>query len=772
MADLPQFIQVGDDDHAFGAPGLDPTWASSDKDCVTTSLGTARVWATIGHGVLNEVYWPSTGEPQLRDLTFYLIGSNGWIDLKRVRRCTIRTPAPFLPLPTIVHHGDDYSLELEFLPDPNRDTLLIRYSVTGPYRLAVIAAPHLDVDGRDNAGWVDGALFAHRRRRVLCVSADTPFANQSVGYVGQSDGWQDLVAHGRLTYGFTKAGPGNVALTAELTTPTGVLAIGFSNSARGAWTLAQSSVAEGFDAARSEFLRQWALWGENLRLPAPTPELAELAQLSATVLKMHEDRSYPGAIVASLSTPWGDTSDTLGGYHLVWPRDATLGAFALIAADQVPDAERILARFIATQEADGHWAQNTYPSGEPFWTGLQLDETAFPVLLAAKLRELGTRELPGTGAMVARAIRYIIRTGPSSDQDRWEENPGVSTFTVAVAVAALVGAASWLPDDERTQVLAIADEWCERVDEWCYVTDTDLTRHLAIDGYYVRLAPPFTDGAQTGQIPLRNRMGEDILASALVSMDFSYLVRLGLRQATDPRITDTIAVADHVLKVATPSGDVYLRYNEDGYGEHLNGSPFDGSGIGRPWPILTGERGHLALQRGDDPTPYIQTMANCAGVGGLLPEQVWDGEPIPSRGLVPGKPTGSATPLVWAHAEFLKLLVAHEAGRPVELLRDVELRYATPRAATAWRWRNETPVKLLPAERDLVIEHPEWFTAHVGFDGWNDVHDIAATEDRHGLWCVSVPASELAGHTSIEFTRRFANDATEADHSVQLGSVG
>lgn len=217
---------------------------------------------------------------------------------------------------------------------------------------------------------------------------------------------------------------------------------------------------------------------------------------------------------------------------------------------------------------------------------------------------------------------------------------------------------------------------------------------------------------------------------------------------------------------------MYLRYNEDGYGEHLNGSPFDGSGIGRPWPILTGERGHLALQRGDDPMPYIRTMANCAGVGGLLPEQVWDGDPIPSRGLVPGKPTGSATPLVWAHAEFLKLLVAHEAGRPVELLRDVELRYATPRAATAWRWRNETPVKVLPAERDLVIEHPEWFTAHVGFDGWNDVHDIAATEDRHGLWCVSVPASELAGHTSIEFTRRFANDATEADHSVQLGSVG
>jgi glucoamylase len=216
------------------------------------------VWATIGHGVLNEVYWPSTGEPQLRDLTFYLIGSAEWIDLKRVRRCTIATPAPFLPLPTIVHRGDDYALELEFLPDPNRDVLMIRYRLTGPYRVAVIAAPHMDVDGRDNVAWVDGALFAHRRRRVLCVTADQPLANPSAGYVGSSDGWQDLTAHAGLTYGFTKAGPGNVALTAELTATSGVLAIGFATSARGAWTLAQSSIADGFETARSEFVRQWA----------------------------------------------------------------------------------------------------------------------------------------------------------------------------------------------------------------------------------------------------------------------------------------------------------------------------------------------------------------------------------------------------------------------------------------------------------------------------------------------------------------------------------
>uniref|UniRef100_UPI002869A1FF glycoside hydrolase family 15 protein n=1 Tax=Deinococcus sp. TaxID=47478 RepID=UPI002869A1FF len=638
----PTFDMIGDDHLAPGAPGTNPTWASSDKDFVTTSLGPGRVWATLGHGVLNEVYWPSTGEPQLRDLTFYLLGDDGrWIDLKREWRYTLSTPAPYLPLPTVVHTGEDYTLTLEILPDPLRDALLIRFDLSGPYRLAMIVSPHLDTHGTENVAWVDGALFAHQHRHVLCLTADVPLLSASAGIVGTSDGWQDLSAHGTLTWAYTKAGPGNVALSAALGDQCGVIALAFSNTARGAWTLARSGLAEGFDTAKRAFLRAWSTWGEKLQFPAPTPELGHLAQFSATVLKMHEDRTFPGAIVASLSTPWGDSTDTLGGYHLVWPRDATLAAFALIAADQLEDARRILARFMATQQQDGHWPQNNYPSGDPFWTGLQLDETAFPVLLAAKLRELGTPEFPGTAEMVRRAVSFVVRTGPTSDQDRWEENPGVNPFTLAVAVAALVAGADWLEDTERADALRVADEWNERLETWCYVEHTPLAHDLHVTGYYVRLAPPHADGGLGGQVMLRNRMGETVMASALVSLDFSYLTRLGLRAGTDPRILDTVKVVDALLKVSTPSGDLYHRYNSDGYGEHEDGRPFDGSGIGRAWPLLAGERGHLALDAGEDALGYVQTIARCASSGGLLPEQVWTRLPSRSAACSLGGPRGA-----------------------------------------------------------------------------------------------------------------------------------
>ena len=118
-------------EEAFGAPGISPTWASSDKDFVTTALGNSRLWATIGHGIINEIYWPSTGRPEVRDLGFYLLGNGRWVDLKRVSRYSLSKPKPYLPLLTIVHTGDDYRLDVEVLPDPLRDVLLMHYNLGG-----------------------------------------------------------------------------------------------------------------------------------------------------------------------------------------------------------------------------------------------------------------------------------------------------------------------------------------------------------------------------------------------------------------------------------------------------------------------------------------------------------------------------------------------------------------------------------------------------------------------------------------------------------------
>jgi glucoamylase len=767
---------------AFGAPGIAPTWSSSDKDYVSTALGGSRLWATVGHGIINEIYWPSTGQPQVRDFGFYLIGDGAagaphWFDLKRVRDYSLATPGPYQPVLTITHHGDDYELSLEVLPDPQRDVLLVRFQITGPYRLVTIIAPHLGSTGRHNSAWVDdGYAYARHGDFCICLAADPPLIKVSCGYVGASDGWQDLDRHGHLTYAFTGAENGTVALSAEAPATSGVLALGFAGSPSGAFTRARTALAAPFDALREEFLQDWNDWGARLRLPRPDDILGDAGLQSAAVLKIHEDRAYPGAVVASLSVPWGNSTDTLGGYHLVWPRDATLTAFALLAAHQLIDARHILAHLTATQRRDGRWPQNYFPSGEPFWVGVQLDEAAFPILLAAKLREIGEAELPGTRHMVRMAVGFIVRTGPSSPQDRWEECPGVSPFTLAAAISALVAAAPWLTDEERDYALSVADDWNERLEYWCYVCKTELARQIGVKGYYVRLGGATRAGTLAGQVQLRNRNGEEIQASALVSLDFSYLVRLGLRSAHDPRIQDTIKVIDRVLKVDTPSGPVYHRYNEDGYGEYPDGRPFDGNGVGRAWPLLVGERGHLAMQSGEDPIGYLRTMWKCASSGGLLPEQVWDAAAIPELGLAPGRPSGSAMPLLWTHAEFLKLLIAREQRRPIELLSAVEQRYRcgadnqfAARVAATWHWRDEVPVLSHETGRALLIEDRSAFTLHFGFDGWQRVDERAALEQPFGLWAVRLSATELSGPAELNFTRRYQDRWEGVDHRVALG---
>ena len=144
------------------------------------------------------------------------------------------------------------------------------------------------------------------------------------------------------------------------------------------------------------------------------------------------------------------------------------------------------------------------------------------------------------------------------------------------------------------------------------------------------------------------------LAIHLVSPDALALVRFGVRAADDQRIRDTVKVIDAVLKMETPSGPVWHRYNGDGYGEHADGAPFDGTGIGRGWPLLTGERAHyeLAAGRAEVATTLLGALERFANEGGLISEQVWDAADIPERELYFGRPSGSAMPLVWAHAEY------------------------------------------------------------------------------------------------------------------------
>jgi glucoamylase len=642
---------------APGGPGSRPTWTSSAKDMVVTALGTSRVWVTLGYGILNEVYWPATGEPQIRDLGFIVAEPSGWFEVKRVNRYQISKPEDCVPLPQVTHQGDRYRLVIEVVPDPSRDVVLISYRLTGDdVKLYALLAPHLGNSGEHNNARAAADLTAWKEATALCLLSDCGFSRSSAGYVGTSDGWQDFSRNGRMTWEYGEAIDGNVALLGELQATQSTLALALSNTIEGARTNARSRLSEGYHSIRPRFIAGWQQWGESLAIPDAPPDVRREAYLSAVVLKVHQDRTYPGSIVASLSMPWGNSSDTIGGYHLVWPRDCVEAGLALLGIGQIDDARSMLSYLIAIQNGDGSWNQNCFPDGRPFWGGIQLDEVGFPIVLAAKLAEQDAlRGLGGVDAMIRRAVGYLVQNGPISPQDRWEENSGISPFTLAIEIVALIAAAEFLSAAERDFVLSLADYWNERIEDWTYISGGPFASQYGVDGYYVRIGPAAVQGGLLGRVNVANRWGQSMPAIALIGMEYLHLARLGLRRPDDHRIQNTSKVTDALLKVETPLGIAYHRYNEDGYGEHADGSPYDGNGIGRAWPLLTGERGHFELQLGGDPLPYLEMMTRMTGRTGLIPEQIWDGPPVPERGLEPGKPTGSVMPLVWAHAEFLKL---------------------------------------------------------------------------------------------------------------------
>jgi glucoamylase len=770
-------------DHAPGAPGSAPSWTSSAKDMVGCALGPARLWFTLGFGIVNEVYYPRVDIPQIRDLGFIVAGPDGfWSEVKRNQNYSLKLLAPGVPAVEIVHSHARYTLTLRITPDPRRDVLLIECRLEpapaeaggeGELALYVLVAPHLGATGHDNIA----AVERYGTRRVLWAAQGPfgmalaavdghqrdAFARASAGYVGTSDGWQDFATNGAMTWQYRMAGPGNVALIGELPRRA-VLALGFGSSAESAATLAVSSLIQPFDNVLAQQVAEWDAWqarcAEHSAAPLDVPAaIREQLVVSSIVLRAHLDKTYPGAMVASLSVPWGDTGNERGGYHLVWPRDLVECASGLLALGAEPEARDTLRYLIATQNEDGHWNQNQWLGGTEYWQGIQLDEAAFPVLLAAALDEHDALRGIAVEDMVRRALGYIARTGPSSGQDRWEETEGINAFTSAVTIAALVAGAALLPAREQDWALALADFWNAQIEAWTTVSGTALAEQYDIPGYYLRVAPPgilAEAGASSAIVPLRNRDdGAELRCDEQVGNEFQQLVRFGLRSADDPLIQGSLRLADALLRSDTPAGPVWHRYRSDGYGEHEDGTGFNGTGIGRGWPLLTGERGHFELCAGNDPLPYLEAMAAMASPGGMIPEQVWDAEPIPSRRLYPGRATGSAMPLAWAHAEFVKLLVSRGLGRPFDRPRAVWQRYRGRRAkAQQALWWPHAPIGGVAAGTQLAIALPLPGTVHWGHDGWQTVEDTPTVDTGLGFHVAVLASTGLPAGSRIDFTWR------------------
>ena len=746
-----------------------PTWAHAGKDMVGTSLGSSRLWFTVAEGIVTEVYYPRIDIPQIKDLGFIIADDKGfWVEVRQLRDYEVSQPSSGVPSVTIVHRHPRFTFTLEICPSQCRDVLLLRCKLEGDNSLKPYAllASRLGGDAENNQASVGN----YNGRRVLwaeqgpfglalaAIAEDGSDAWQrcSVGCLEASDGWQDFSQHGRMTWEYDNAGPGATSMMGELPNQC-TLSLGLGTSQGAAATLAVASLMEDFSTVWDAQCRAWESWMQKFQFPELPTHLREMLAKSCMVLKVHQDKTFSGAAVASLAVPWGETSQTRGGYHLVWCRDLVETAGALIAIGAIEDAREVLRYLIATQQEDGHWLQNQWLGGSPFWQGIQLDEAAFPVLLAASLKEHDALEGIPVTDMVRRALSFISREGPTTSQDRWEEDAGVNTFTLAIAIAALVEGSAFLDKAAQEFTLLLADNWNAHLDDWTVAKGTSFADRLELNGYYIRTAPTdvlIQDGVMSEHILIKNRACDpDLPADEQIGTEFLQLVRYGLRQPDNSYILDSLKAVDQILKTDTPNGAVWHRYNGDGYGEKNDGSPFDGTGRGRGWPLLTGERGHYALLAGESSLPYIEAMAAMTSSTGLLPEQVWDWDPIPEYHLEPGKPSGSAMPLVWAHAEFIKLCYSRPLGYPVD------------RPVATWnRYKGKIPEILHdiwgPRYRPRQVRSGNRFSlalmasasVHWGVNGWKDLIDSNTHDTGLGIHIVELPISGLKVGETFQFT--------------------
>jgi glucoamylase len=747
----------------------------------------SRVWFTLSHGILSEIYYPRVDNACTRDLGFIVTDGHTYFSEEQWETTSeVSQVEPGVPAYQIRNTAVDgrYRIEKDVFTDPWRDVVLQRTrfvrlgGALADCRLHVLLAPHLGNRGSGNTAWVGDykgtpMLLAERERYALALASSAPWVARSAGFVGVSDGWQQLHTDKRLLRTYRRAENGNVALTGEIdVTASGgtfVLAIGFGPTAMEAGQHALISLLEDFDETRSEYTRAWKAWHARLKDGVPEDERTPLYRVSAAVLRTHESKRVEGGIIASLSIPWGfsQPDDDLGGYHLAWPRDLVEIAGGFVAIGAHEHVRRVLRYLQVTQESDGHWAQNMWLDGRAYWHGIQMDETALPILLVDLSSRNGVLDASARHVlwpMVRKAAMFLVRNGPVSPQDRWEEQPGYAPFTIATEIAALLIAAD-LADAASSTIAAnylreTADAWNASIDRWLYVTGTELAALHGVEGYYVRVAQPDHADAPSprrGFVPIKHRPPDQSAgpAALMVSLDALAFVRFGLRAPDDPRVANTVTVIDATLKVDTPRGAAWHRYQGDAYGEHPDGEPYNGTGVGRAWPLLTGERAHyeLAAGRPEAAQRLARAMERFAGESGLLPEQVWDGADIPERELSLGHPTGAAMPLAWAHAEYLKLCRSLRDGeifdRPPQTV-ERYIRKQTTSHRVTWRFNNK--VRAMPAGKILRVETLAPAVVHWSSDNWRRVHDVPTSDTTLGVHVVDLATIDLRPNSRIDLT--------------------
>jgi glucoamylase len=798
---------------APGGPGALSHFDLARKDCLGTARNrTSKVWYTIAGGVLSDVYYPTVDNTNVETLQYVVTDGSSFTDLQtRDMTYTVRAldPGGMACRVTATARSGRYRIVTDYLTDPDRATVLLHtrfqplVGARGDYRLYVRLDATVNGNGgggADNAGADTGtvdtstghpvpvaidtntATTAANRDYATPVFAalrpSTPFTQVSNGFAGTpSDGLVQLGRDRELRETFTDAAGGNLVQTAKVDldrTPELTLALGFGATQAEAVGTAGASLARPLPAVLARYVAGWLAYDAGLRTPGdafrglpPSRQLA-LARtyyLSANVLKASEDKTFPGAVVASLASPWGQavaagnpTLTYFGSYREVFARDLYETFTGLLLDGDVATA-RDTVRFLFERQQlpDGSMPRNSLVNGKPApdTFGTQLDEVTYPILMAL---QAGITDKAFYQAHVKRAADFAVSHGPAFGAERWEEQSGFSPSTIAAEVAGLVAAAriaDLAGDHAHARVYrGVADDFQRSVKGWTVTTNGPRSPRP----YFIRLSKTGDPNAAVAYNV--GNGGPTLDQREVIDAGFLELTRLGLFRADDPDVARSLQVVDATIRSQTASGPGWHRYNGDGYGDgNADGHPWEPShqGNGHLWPVLDGERAehHIAVGEQGTALALAETMSRFAGGVGLIPEQDWENPDLPpspfgtapevaSIGFAGGRPAGSAAPLTWSAAQFVRLVRDLDARRLLERPADTVARYVTRSQGATSLTVTAPPDRTAVSGSPMTVSGTSAPGNTIDVSATNSDRDsentvVTTTAGADGAWSVQVP---------------------------------
>ncbi|WP_144902681.1 glycoside hydrolase family 15 protein [Halobellus captivus] len=798
-----------------------------------TSEDPSRVWFTLTEGSLTEVRFPRVDLMNLRTLDFLVVdSSDGTTYTARThnetrrdddtdtieRRAEIADDDALLFRHVVSETGDgrghEWTLTAEYVTDPEHDALLVDLSFDATdgnkYELYAVADTSLtntgstdrglrlggtsgyhlvarDASAYDQAGDVEPLLIDEDGTEysvAAAMAAEHRFEWATVGVAG-SEYLAELFSDGRDPTPIDSVDDENVVLVGRIGTGTQhseLLAIGFAEDADTAAALGEAAgaLSRGYETVRRGYVDSWDDFLADKELPQSVVDDERLANQYKTCLmslRAVEDKTFLGAGIASPSVPWGEAvtaEEAKGyGYNFVWSRDL-YQVFTVFEAVGDLETAQLALEYIYRYQQDnrGFIPQNTYLNGRTRWGGEQMDNISFPQVMAWMLRERGVdfAETEYDYVNVKRSADYVARNGPPTAQERWEEEAGYSPSSIAAEIAGLACAAD-IASEEGHQAdaliwQALADEWTDQIEAWT-ATETGTERHTHTP-YYVRIT---RDGdPDAGHLRTLANNGPTLDEREIIDAGFLELTRLGIKSADDAAIRNSVAEVDETLRVDTPHGPAFYRYNGDGYGERQRddeGAPWsiEAKGKGRLWPIFTGERGEYELLYGTDEGPLapqnlLETMAGFANSGRMLSEQVWDREHSTEYNWAFGEGTGAATPLAWSMAQFVRLAHGIDAGRPIEMPSVLRQRYIDterpdgPRLQVSTRFMGDELVVSGRTDGAAVAVKTPSETAYVTPSGGGFEASLAIEHGENQITVAAATDEELetAGTSVTRFT--------------------